>query len=149
MRILDSLGIDYQVVSYKVDENNLDAVSIAKEANLPVEQVFKTIVMISNDNNLFVFVTPAAYEISLKKARELTSVKSIDLLKTDLLQKFTGYVRGGCSPLGMIRKYPVFIEETAFLNDTIYVSAGLRGFQLKLSPSDLLTAANASTASFI
>lgn len=149
MRILDSLGISYKTASYEVDEDHLDAVFIAKSANLPVEKVFKTIVMITNENHLFVFVAPAEYEISLKKARELTGAKSIDLLKTDLLRKYTGYIRGGCSPLGMIKQYPTFVEECALLYDDIYVSAGQRGLQLNLNPSDLVLACSGTIASFI
>lgn len=149
MRILNSLQIKYEVITYKVDEDHLDALSVAQEAGLDPDCVFKTIVMINNDNKLFVFVTPACYEINLKKARELTNSKSIDLLKTDNLLKMTGYIRGGCSPLGMIKQYPTFIEESAFLCDKIYVSAGLRGAQLHISPSDLQIACNAEVASFI
>ena len=148
MRILDRNGVKYDVVTYAVDEEHLDAVHIANAAGLNLEQVFKTIVMVNQANELFVFCLPAQLDISLKKARELTGSKSIDLLKLDLLQKYTGYIRGGCSPLGMIHSYPTFIEELATIEDSIYVSGGLRGVQLHLSPDDLRRCCNATFASF-
>lgn len=149
MRILDNAGVSYDVVTYDVDEEHLDAVHLAESAGLPIEQVFKTIVMVTDDKRLFVFCVPGAEEISLKKARELTGAKSIDLLKLDSLQKMTGYIRGGCSPLGMIRQYPTFIEEIAQLYDYVYVSGGLRGVQLKLNPADLARCCDATFSSLI
>ncbi len=98
MRILDRNGVKYDVVTYEVDEEHLDAVHVASAAGLNLEQVFKTIVMVNQSNELFVFCLPAQLDISLKKARDLTGSKSIDLLKLDLLQKYTGYIRGGSSP---------------------------------------------------
>lgn len=148
MRILDRNGVEYDVVTYEVDEEHLDAVHIANAAGLNLERVFKTIVMVNQANELFVFCLPAQLDISLKKARDLTGSKSIDLLKLDLLQKYTGYIRGGCSPLGMIHSYPTFIEELATIEDSIYVSGGLRGVQLHLSPEDLRRCCNATFASF-
>lgn len=148
MRILDRNAVEYETVTYEVDEGDLDAVHIAKAAGLNVEQVFKTIVMSNQDNELFVFCLPAQLEVSLKKVRDLTGSRSIDLLKLDLLQKHTGYIRGGCSPLGMIHSYPTFIEELATIEDEIYVSGGLRGVQIKLSPYDLARCCNATFASF-
>lgn len=149
MRILDSMKIPYDVKVYEYDVNNLDAMHLSLSAGLNPDEVFKTIVMITNTNALYVFVTPAEAEISLKKARNLTGAKEITLLKTDLLLKYTGYIRGGCSPIGMIRKYPTFIEETAFLSEKVYVSAGVRGKMIRLSPEDLTRASGAETAEFI
>lgn len=149
MRILDSLSIEYEVHKYQWDEEHLDAVHAADSIGLDTERVFKTIVMKNSDNKLFVFCLPADFSISLKKARALTGSKEIDLLKTDELRKYTGYIRGGCSPLGMIKKYPTFIEETALLEDTIYVSAGERGYQLELKPEDLRRASDAVFADFV
>lgn len=149
MRILDSLNVEYSTVSYEYDEEHLDAVHAASSAGIPSERVFKTIVMISSDKRIFVFVTPAGCEISLKKARALTGAKSIELLKLDLLLKTTGYIRGGCSPIGMIHTYPTFVEESALLYDRIFVSAGLRGLQLELSPDNLVKTCNATVAEFV
>ena len=148
MRILDALKIEYSTVEYKWDEDLLDAVHIASETSIDPEKVFKTIVMESSDKDLFVFCLPAEFSISLKKARALTGKKEIDLLPMSQLQKHTGYIRGGCSPLGMIHKYPTYIEETALIEDYIYVSAGVRGCCLKLKPVDLRTASEATFADF-
>jgi Cys-tRNA(Pro)/Cys-tRNA(Cys) deacylase len=148
MRILDSLGIDYETLTYEWDEEHLDAVHASQSAGIETQQVFKTIVMQDSDNAVFVFCLPADFSVSLKKARALTKSKDIDLIKMDKLQKTTGYIRGGCSPLGMKKHFPTFIEELAQLEEYIYVSAGQRGIQLKLKPEDLLTASGAVFADF-
>lgn len=148
MRILDSLAVDYTTFEYEWDEEHLDAVHIASAAGLSTEVVFKTIVMRSADKKLFVFCLPADFSISLKKARALTGSKEIDLLPLNELQKNTGYIRGGCSPLGMTHKYPTFIEETALLEDYVCVSAGVRGCFIKLKPEDLIRAADAEVCDF-
>ena len=148
MRILDSLGISYKVHEYEWDEEHLDALHASKNAGLDPERVYKTIVMRNSGKQVFVFCLPAAEEISLKKARALTNSKEIDLVKTSELLSLTGYIRGGCSPLGMRRKYPTFIEEISLIEDTIYVSAGQRGFQLEVAPEDLRRASDAVFADF-
>lgn len=148
MRILDAKNINYEVVTYEVDEAHLDAVHAAEQAGIEAEKVFKTIVVKGSSGEIYVFVTPAEFVISMKKARTLTGEKEIELLKTDLLLKYTGYIRGGCSPLGMIRPYKTWIEELAKLEDYIYVSAGQRGLQVKLTPEDLASAIPASFADF-
>ena len=148
MRLLEQKGIAYQTVEYEVDEDHLDAVHASQSAGLDPETVYKTIVMKGASNQLYVFVTPAEFTISLKKARALTGEKELELLKTDLLLKYTGYIRGGCSPLGMIRQYPTFIEALAELEEYIHVSAGKRGLQLKLTPADLQRATGAVFADF-
>ncbi len=148
MRILESLGISYTTQSYDWDEDHIDAKHVCEELHLDPEQVFKTIVLEDSDKQKFVFCLPAESVISMKRVREITGSKTIDLLPLKDLQKTTGYIRGGCSPLGMIRKFPTYIEETAQLFDTIYVSAGMRGLQLCLRPDDLLKAAEATWADF-
>lgn len=148
MRILESLGIGYSVHTYSFDEEHLDAIHAAESAGLPLERVYKTIVMQNSSRETFVFCLPAEAEISLKKARALTGSKEIDLIKLADLQKITGYIRGGCSPLGMKRKFPTFIEELATLESTIFISAGQRGMQLEVSPEDLAKAADATFADF-
>ncbi len=148
MRILEKNNVSYTTVTYDVDEKHLDAVHIAQSAGLELEKVFKTIVMVNQFKELFVFCLPAQLDISLKKAREIMGSKSIDLLELELLQKYTGYIRGGCSPLGMIHSYPTFIEELATLEDFVYVSGGLRGIQLCLAPEDLRRCCNGMFASF-
>ncbi len=148
MRILESQGIEYEVLSYAWDEEHLDAVHASSTAGLSAEQVFKTIVMQNSDNEVFVFCLPADFSVSLKKAKALTESKDIDLIKMDSLLSLTGYIRGGCSPLGMRKHFPTFIEELALLQEYIYVSAGVRGFQLKITPDDLVKASGAVFADF-
>jgi Cys-tRNA(Pro)/Cys-tRNA(Cys) deacylase len=144
MRILEKEHISYKVKEYDVDENNLDAVHVAKSANINIDLVYKTIVMINENKEIFVFCLPAEFDISLKKARSLTCSNKIELLKLDMLKKVTGYIRGGCSPLGMIKQYKTFISDFALLEDEIYVSAGVRGLQLIVNPKDLANCIGAS-----
>lgn len=148
MRILESMGIPYGVKTYEWDDGHLDAVHASEAAGLDPEQVFKTIVLKNVRNEVYVFCLPAQFEISLKKARAVTGSKDIDLIKMTELQPLTGYIRGGCSPLGMKKHYPTHIEELALLQDFIYVSAGQRGLQLKVAPQDLAKAASAQFADF-
>lgn len=148
MRLLDKMGIPYDVASYEWDEEHLDAMHASSSAGLNPETVFKTIVLKDGDNRIFVFCLPAILTISMKKVRELTHSRSIDLLPLSDLLKTTGYIRGGCSPLGMIRRFPTFIEESAQLEEKIYVSAGQRGLQLRLLPDDLLRATDGRYADF-
>lgn len=148
MRILESLGIEYEVLSYEWDEEHLDAVHASQTTGLLPQQVFKTIVMQDTDKAVFVFCLPADFSVSLKKARALTGSRDLDLIKLSQLQDLTGYIRGGCSPLGMKKHYPTYIEKLAQLEEHIYVSAGQRGLQLKIKPEDLVHAANAAFADF-
>lgn len=148
MRVLDALNIEYKTHSYEVDEEHLDAIHAANEVGIATERVYKTIVMKNSNNQLFVFCLPADFDISLKKARAITGSKDIDLLKMTELQKYTGYIRGGCSPLAMIKKYPTYILDLAELEETICVSAGFRGTFLEVKPSDLLKAAEAEYRDF-
>lgn len=147
MRILDGLSIKYLVHEYEDDgEHELSrgaAAVTAQKLCEDAQRVFKTIVMAGGGGDLFVFCQSADNQINLKKARAVTGAKSIEPLKLERLQKATGYIRGGCSPLGMTHSYPTFIDESAELFDTIFVSAGTRGLQLELSPQDLAKACNA------
>ncbi len=149
MRILESLGIDYAIRSYQWDEDHLDAVHAAHSLGMDEEQVCKTIVMRNQDNQVFVFVLPAPFDINLKKARQVTGSREIDLVKAGELRALTGYIRGGCSPLGMLKNHPVFLEETIQLQERICVSAGQRGLQLFLAVSDLAKATQAVFADLI
>ena len=151
MRILDSLGIPYEILEYPIsDEQNEDiALYTSRVLGIPSEQVYKTIIMENSSREYFVFCLPAGFSISLKRARELTGSSSIDLLKTDKLLSLTGYIRGGVSPICMKRHFPTFIEELAQLEDFVYVSGGVRGVSLKLRPSNLLSACSGTFASFV
>jgi len=136
LRIIEANKINYSVINYEVDESALDAVSVADKINADSEQVFKTLVA-TGESKYFVFCIPGNYELNLKKAALAAEVKKIDLIPLKELTPLTGYIRGGCSPIGMKKQFPTFIDESAQLFDTIFVSAGARGTQVKLNPDDL------------
>jgi Cys-tRNA(Pro)/Cys-tRNA(Cys) deacylase len=137
IRILELAKIPHSFASYEYSEDEIDAVSVAKKINLNPELVYKTLVTIGDKSGIFVFIIPGNFELNLKKAAQSSGNKKIEMLSTKDLLRYTGYIRGGCSPIGMKKKYPSFIEETAQLNPEIYVSAGIRGMQIKISPIDL------------
>ncbi|HPT12375.1 MAG TPA: Cys-tRNA(Pro) deacylase [Bacteroidales bacterium] len=137
-RILDSNGIDYNLEAYEVDENDLSAIAVAAKLGQDVDQVFKTLVLRGDKSGIFVCIIPGAEELDLKKAASCSGNKSVAMVAVKEIMELTGYIRGGCSPVGMKKKYPTFIDETCSLFDKIYVSAGLRGLQLRISPEDLI-----------
>lgn len=139
VRILESKNIAHSTVEYESDENEIDAASVANKIGAEPETVFKTLVARNESNELLVFVIPGNFELNLKKAAKASGSKSIELIKVKELQPLTGYIRGGCSPIGMKKLFPTFIDETAQLHEKVYCSAGVRGMQLHLSPTDLLT----------
>lgn len=137
MRQLDQAGITYKMSEYPVDEEDLSGVHAAKLLGVDEEIVFKTLVARDNHNNLLVFVIPSPDNLDLKKAAKVSNSKSIELIHTKELLGLTGYIRGGCSPIGMKKKFPTFIDETAILYDEIYFSAGKRGVQIIMDPQEL------------
>ena len=138
MRLLDQAGISYQTYEYTVDENNLAGVHVANQIGLPVEQVFKTIVTKGEKKGYLVFCIPVAEELNLKKAATLVGDKKIELVHVKDLLGLTGYIRGGCSPIDMKKKFPTYIDETAILFDEITISAGVRGCQLLVNREALI-----------
>ncbi len=136
-RILDNMNILYDLLEYEVNEDELDAVSVAHKLGKPPEEVFKTLVLIGDKLPHFVIVVPGNYDVSLKKIAVATGNKSCELLHLKELEPLTGYIRGGCSPIGMKKQFPVFIEETALLFDRISISPGRRGQQILIDPRDL------------
>ena len=134
MRLLDRAKISYEVAEYKVDESDLSGVHLADTLGIDVERVFKTLVTRGDKNGLHVFVIPAAEELDLKKCAAVTGDKRIEMIAVKELLPLTGYIRGGCSPVGMKKPYPTHIDELATLYDTVYVSGGQRGLQLILNP---------------
>ena len=146
MRILDASKIPYEPYEYPVDENNLTGVHIAEQVGLDKDIVFKTITARGDKNGIVVFCIPCAYELDLKKCARVTGDKRIELLPVKELLANTGYIRGGCSPIGMKKQYPTFIDETCLLWDKITVSAGIRGCQLLIEVQKLLSLVNAITA---
>ena len=145
-RLLDKHAVSYELVPYQVDEQHLEASHVAQSLGEDIRQVFKTIVMQGDKERYFVCVVPGDKEINLKLAAKESGTKKCDTLPLKELLPLTGYIRGGCSPLGMKKQYPTYIDESALNWDTIYVSAGVRGLQLKLSPKDL---SNECQASFV
>lgn len=137
MRMLDRAKILYEVLSYEYDESDLSGVHAAQALSLDPAQVFKTLVTRGGKGGVFVFCIPVGAELDLKKAARCAGVKSIEMLHVRELQGLTGYIRGGCSPVGMKKQYPTFIDASADKFGEIYVSAGLRGQQLKVSPREL------------
>lgn len=137
-RLLDKAGISYELISYDVDEEDLSAVHVAAELGENIEQVFKTIVLRGDKSGHFVCVIPGEREIDLKLAAKVSGNKKCELLPLKELLAATGYVRGGCSPVGMKKKFPTYIHETCTDFPYIYVSAGVRGLQVKIAPKDLV-----------
>jgi len=142
-RILDRLKIGYELIEYEVDESDLSAVHLAKTAGIPIDQVFKTLVLEGDKSGFFVCIIPGGNEIDLKKAAFASSNKKVAMIPMKDLEPLTGYIRGGCSPLGMKKNFPVYIDKSAFNQSFIFISAGLRGMQIKLSPADLMMACKA------
>ncbi|MGE5399519.1 MAG: Cys-tRNA(Pro) deacylase [Ignavibacteriales bacterium] len=137
VRILEARGVRHSTISYEVHEDELDALSVADKIGAGHEEVFKTLVARGDKTGINVFCIPASAELDLKKAALVSENKKVEMIKVKELLPLTGYIRGGCSPLGMKKSYPTYIDETAQLFDEIYVSAGVRGMQLKISPRDL------------
>lgn len=148
-RFLDNLKISYDLVPYEVDENDLGAEHIANQLHEPIEQVFKTLVLRGDKIGLFVCVIPGNLEVDLKLAAKLSGNKNCDMIHLKELQPLTGYIRGGCSPLAMKKKFPTFIHESALEQEIIYVSAGVRGLQIKINPNDLISAAQATVGNIV
>lgn len=145
-RILDKLGIDYKIKTYEVDEDDLSAVHVAQVVGMDISTVFKTLVTRGDKTGVIMAVIGGGEEINLKLLAKASGNKSVEMIALKELFPLTGYVRGGCSPLGAKKNYPVFIDSKALEQGKISISAGQRGMQIILSPKDLVTAANATVA---
>ena len=137
VRLLEQAGIDVREVCYEHDENDLNGRHAAEAVGLPCEQVFKTLVVRGARNGIMVFCVPVSDELDLKKAAKAAGDKSVAMVQVKELLGLTGYIRGGCSPVGMKKKYPTYIDETCILFDEISLSAGERGHQMILDPIKL------------
>lgn len=137
-RILDSKSIEYELIEYEVDESDLSAITLAKKIGHDIEQIFKTLVLRGDKTGIFVCVIPGNAEVDLKKAAKVSGNKNCAMVQQKELLPLTGYIRGGCSPIGMKKPYPTYIHETCQLFDNIFVSAGQRGLQFKINPDDLI-----------
>lgn len=149
MRILEKANIFFDTKEYEVDENDLSGEHLAKQLGLACEQVFKTLVARGDKNGVMVFCIPVNEELDLKKASLLTKDKKIEMVSVKELLGLTGYIRGGCSPIGMKKKYETYIDETVILFEQVYISAGIRGAQLIMNPTDLIAFTDAKTADLV
>lgn len=143
-RLLDAARIAYSLVPYEVDEEHLEASHVAAQLGEDLDRVFKTLVLRGDRGGLFVCVIPGSMEVDLKVAARISGNKSCAMIHVKELLPLTGYIRGGCSPIGMKKTLPTFIHESALLWDTIYVSAGVRGLQLCIAPQALISFVDAS-----
>ena len=137
-RLLDAASVKYELIPYEVDETDLGAQHIADQLDEDIDQVFKTLVLKGDKTGHLVCVIPGAEEVDLKKAAKVSGNKKVDLIPMKELLPTTGYIRGGCSPVGMKKPFPTYIDETCILYDYIYVSAGVRGLQFKIDPQALV-----------
>ena len=148
-RILDRLGISYELLTYPVDESDLSAIHVAEVTGIPLGQLYKTLVVRGDRTGIFMAVIPGGAELDLKAAAAASGNKRAEMVHLKEVFDLTGYVRGGCSPLGAKKPYPVYCDESIVQHARICVSAGRRGEQLALAPSDLIRAAQAVTAHLI
>ncbi|WP_282918627.1 Cys-tRNA(Pro) deacylase [Porphyromonas macacae] len=137
-RLLDAAGINYELVPYEVNENDLSAIHVAQSLNEDVNQVFKTLVLSGDKIKHLVCVIPGAEEVDLKKAAKASGNKKVELIAQKELLPLTGYIRGGCCPIGMKKSFPTYFHQTIKNFGYIYVSAGVRGLQLRIAPQDLI-----------
>lgn len=148
-RILDRLNIPYELKTYKVNPDDLGAIHVANEVNMNIKTVFKTLVLHSDKNNIIMACIPGDDELHLKKLAQAANFKKVEMIHLKELQPLTGYIRGGCSPLGAKKNYPVYIDKTALNWEQIAISAGIRGEQILLNPNDLIKAVNATVVDLI
>lgn len=148
MRLLDAAGVDYEEFEYDASLG-ISGTDVARTLNEDVNMVFKTLVTETNKGEHFVFIVPVAMELDLKKAAKAAGAKKVDMLKQKDLLPLTGYVHGGCSPIGMKTKLKTFIDASAMDKEYIYVSGGKVGMQIKLSPADLIELTDATAIDIV
>lgn len=148
-RLLDKQKISYRLIPYTVDENNLAATHIADELHEDIARVFKTLVLHGDRAGYFVCVIPGDKEVDLKKAAKAIGDKKVDLIPVKELLPLTGYIRGGCSPIGMKKHFPTLFHSTLTDFDAVFVSAGVRGLQFEIAPADLLKASRGTLTDLI
>ncbi|MBT2680260.1 Cys-tRNA(Pro) deacylase [Bacillus sp. ISL-35] len=149
MRILDKQKMPYEILTYDANDGKIDGVTVAGKIGRDTAQVYKTLVSVGASKNLYVFVIPVEEELDLKKAAKEAGEKKVEMLPVKDIQKFTGYIRGGCSPIGMKKNYPTFLDESARELETIIVSAGKIGFQVELAPDQLIQATDGEYANLV
>ena len=149
MRILDSKKVNYEMITYESKDGKIDGISVAHKIGIDEANVFKTLVAQGTSKELYVFVIPVAEELNLKEAAVITGEKKIEMINVNDIMKYTGYIRGGCSPIGQKREYKTFIHESAKELDFIIVSAGKIGYQIKIDSKDLIKIINGTFADII
>lgn len=142
MRILDSKRVNYSIITYDNKDGQIDGVSVASKIGKDVDVVYKTLVAQGASKQVYVYVIPVKEELDLKKAAKVANEKKVEMINVNDINKLTGYIRGGCSPIGMKKLYKTFIHETAIDQDNIIVSAGKIGYQVELSPQYLVSIVN-------
>ena len=145
-RLLDSAGVRYELIPYTVDENNLAADHVAAELGEDINMVFKTLVLKAADGQHLICVVPGNREVDLKKAAKAAGKKKVEMIHMKELLPLTGYIRGGCSPIGMKKPFATYFHETIGEFEYVYVSAGVRGLQLRIAPLDLVNYVNGTVA---
>lgn len=145
-RLLDQANVSYEMIPYEADENNLAAAHVAEQLGENAAQVFKTLVLRGDKNGIFVCVIPGDAEVDLKRAARVSGNKSAELVRVRELLPLTGYIRGGCSPVGMKKRFPTFFHASCMAFPYICISAGVRGVQLKIAPADAVRFVGAEVA---
>ena len=148
-RLLDRAKIKYDLIPYIVDEHDLAATHVAEQLGEDIATVFKTLVLHGDKSGYFVCVIPGDQEVNLKAAAKISGNKKCDLIPMKDLLPTTGYIRGGCTPIGMKKIFPTFIHETCLEYDNIYISAGVRGLQIKINPKDLISYTRAEISDLV
>lgn len=138
-RLLDRSKIKYELIPYLVDENDLAAGHVAEQLGEDIETVFKTLVLVGDKSGYIVCVVPGNHEVDLKLAAKASGNKWVEMIPMKELLGVTGYIRGGCSPIGMKKRFPTYIHQSCMEHDAIYISAGVRGLQIRIAPQDLIS----------
>ncbi len=137
-RLLDRAKIKYELIPYMVDEQNLAATHVAEQLGEDIATVFKTLVLVGDKTGHIVCVVPGNHEVDLKAAARVSGNKWVEMIPMKELLATTGYIRGGCTPIGMKKRFPTYIHSTCLEHDAIYISAGVRGLQIRIAPADLI-----------
>ena len=143
VRLLETASIQYKLHEYDTTDGDVSGIGVASKLGKEPECVFKTLVTVGKDQGIYVFIVPSNIELDLKKAAKAAGEKYVEMIKARDLEPKTGYVHGGCSPIGMKKQFPTFIDETAQMHDTIFVSGGRTGLQIEIAPDDLLKVTDA------
>ncbi len=149
MRELDKNKIKYEFVEYEVDENDLSAISVSIKTGQDITKIFKTLILLNEKREMLVACIPGSDNIDLKKLAKLSGDKKVEMLEMRELFNMTGYIRGGCSPIGIKKRHKTFIHQSALNKDTIFISGGMRGIQIIISPNELIEYLNMAIGDII